>query len=228
MSQYDDQITDEVEGLVRPIYDQIKIWAHGWLHIEKVVSAAEDLAKIEGVDPVLCKIAAYCHDLGRLEEEQKGLVEPTPASPSPHAGFGIRPTEEVLRKVGIIKEDAAKIIEAVEIHNLRKYEGNNEIALILQDADRTNGFGKMGILRLAVFNCEIPIDEPRNEEDIDREIEQVKEILKSDKVSRDRMVETLKHVFEWVDVLANTKSLKNYVQEDYRVNRRFLEEIEKY
>ncbi len=228
MPKYSKKTVQDVENLVRPVYDKIQVWAHGWIHIEKVANSASDLAKLEGVDPVLCKIAALCHDLGRLEEEQKGLVNPIPGTPNPHAGLGVKPTEEILKRVGITGGEASQIVEAVKIHSTRKYEGDNKIALILQDADRTDGFGKIGILRAATFNCEIKTHKPESEEDLDSEIEKVKEILKNDEVLRQRMITTLNYVFGWVDVLANTRSLKKYIAQDYEYNKKFLEEIKQY
>lgn len=228
MQKYSEDKTDKVERLVKPIYAKVKVWAHGWLHIENVAQAAEDLAKIEGGDPVLCKIAGYCHDLGRLEEEKRGLVNPMPGAPSIHAELGVKPTREILQKVGIAGDDADKIVEAVRIHNKRKYLGENKIAIILQDADRTDGFGKIAILRFAAFSCEMPVSEPKTQEDIDRKLKEIKEIFKKRKDLRDRMINTLKYAFNWVDKLANTESVKNYVKEGYKFNKKFLEEIEKY
>lgn len=223
-----EELLKKVEKLVKPTYDRLKIWGHGWSHILGVVKAAKALAELEGADPVLCQIAAYCHDLGRLEEEEKALVNFKPGSPSPHAGMSYAPTKKILHQVGISGKDADDILEAVRIHNIRKYEGPNKVALILQDADRTDGFGKMGILRSAVFNCEIKIPEPKGSNHVDELIEQVKEILKHDKTKKERMMETLDYVFGWVDVLANTKALKIYTKEGYQYNRDFYNELKSY
>lgn len=224
----DKELLEKTKNLVQPIYAKIKKWTHGWLHILVVVKAARDLATMEGADPVMCQVAAYCHDLGRLEEEEKSLVNPVPGSPSQHAIMSVGPTKEVLEKVGISGQDAADIIEAVKIHNIRKYTGENKIALILQDADRTDGFGKFAILRFAVFNCGIDLPEPKGEVDVDNLLLQVKGILKNDPAKRRRMIETLKYVFGWCDELANTKSLKKYVAEGYKFNQDYLLELEGY
>lgn len=226
--EYNEETIAKVEKLVKPTYAQLNIWAHGWLHIKNVVKAARELAQMEGANAFLCQVAAYCHDLGRLEEEKKGLVDSRPGILSPHGGFGVMPTREVLRKVGITGEDARTVVEAVGIHNIRKYEGKNEIALILQDADRSDGFGKLAILRFAVFNCAIKMSEPKSQDEIDSEFERVKKVLRKNKDYRSRMIATLKNVFEWVDDLANTSSLKKYVGHGYDFNKKFLEDIEKY
>jgi len=225
---HNEETVKKVEKLVKPTYLKLKVWAHGWLHIRNVAQAARDLANMEDEDAVLCQIAAYCHDLGRLEEEEKGLVNPRPGTSSPHGGFGVKPTREILQKVGVTGDDAKMIIEAVGIHNIRKYEGKNRITLILQDADRVDGFGKLAILRFAVFNCGMDLSQPKTQKDIDKSFEDVKKKLRANSVYRNRMIEVLKNVFDWVDVLANTRSLKKYVAEGYDFNKKFLEEIEKY
>lgn len=228
MEKYSGEVLEQVQELAKPYYDNLKVWGHGWVHIFNVVKAASKLAKLEGVDPVLCQVAAYCHDLGRLEEERRGLVNSKPGAPSAHAVMSVQPTKKILDEVGITGQDAADIIEAAQIHNIRKYEGVNKIALILQDADRADGFGKIAILRFAVFNCEIEIPEPKDDADADRLLDEVRDVLKNNPQKRDRMIETLEYVFKWLDDLANTKSLKKYVEDGYKFNEEFYEEIKKY
>ncbi|MCX6809366.1 MAG: HD domain-containing protein, partial [Candidatus Berkelbacteria bacterium] len=179
---YDPKILKQVEGEVKPIYAEIKAWTHGFKHVSGVVKAAKDLAEMEGADPVLCQIAAYCHDLGRLEEEEKNLVNPKPGTPSAHAVFSVKPTNKILDKVGIKGKDREKILEAVKLHNIRKYEGDNEILLVIQDADRADGFGKLAILRFATFNCEMLIPEPQNPKEVDEDFEKMMSILKEDHI----------------------------------------------
>lgn len=222
------EILAEVEKLVRPYYHKLKLWGHGWKHILGVVKAAEVIAEIEGVDPVLCQVAAYCHDLGRIEEEEKNLVNTKPGSPSAHAVMSVEPTRKILAKVGITGQDAKDIVEAVQIHNIRKYEGPNQVALILQDADRADGFGQYSLLRFAVFNCGIDIDEPRDERHADELLDYVRSILKKDKAKRDRMIEAIEYAFSWVNDLANTATLKGYVTDGYMYNLNFYNEIKSY
>lgn len=225
---YSEDLLQKVELLAKPIYAKVKIWCHGWKHVSNVVKAAKDLAEMEGVDPVLCQIAAYCHDLGRLEEEEKELVNFKPGTPSLHAAMGVAPTKKILEQIGLEGKGAEDIIQAVQIHNVRKYEGDNKIALILQDADRADGYGKQAILRTAVFNCQINIKEPINEDEMDETFKYVTEVLKKDSEKRERMIDTLNYVFGWVDELANTESLKKYVKDEYEFNRKYLEELKSF
>ena len=141
-------ILKKVEELVKPQYDMQEDWIHSWMHIKDVVDNSKKLCGMEGINPFLCIIAAYCHDLGRIEEEKrKSRGEPF----LPHALLSIKPTIDILNKVGISGTDFAKIIEAVTIHSYRIYEGDNEVAQILQDADKLTGLGHRGFLDIIKY-----------------------------------------------------------------------------
>lgn len=219
------EILNSVEQDVKPIYEKLKCWAHGWEHIKIVVKSAHDIAMAEGADPFPCQLAAYCHDLGRLEEEERGLVDSRPMTSLGHAGFSLKPAGVILDKYNITERDKCLILEAIRIHPSRKYEGDNQVALILQDADRSSGFGPMAILRFASFNCELPIDEPKNDDDVKDKVEQVIAILRDDPGKRQRMIETLRYVSDWYDVLLNTMSAREYLKEGYEYNKNFIRRI---
>jgi len=217
---------EEVKRQVEPIYKKLKCWPHGWLHIVKVVKSAKKLAQMEDTDPFLVQVAAYCHDLGRLEEERRGLVDPRPKTSLDHGEMSIEPTKKILAKIDVSGQGAEKILETIKIHPMRKYKGDNKIALILQDADRSDGFGKMALLRFAAFNCELPIKEPTNKKIFDREFSKMIKLLKIDKKARKRMIETLRYVAQWYEDLLNIDSAKKYLHKDYLFNINFLKQIE--
>lgn len=223
----EDQVLKKVEVLARPTYDKLKVWAHGWLHVVKVVEAAGRIAKAEKADIVACKIAAYCHDLGRLEEEEKGLVNTAPGSLSSHAVLGVKPTEKILDKVGISGKTREQIIEAVKFHNVRKYEGDNKILAILQDADRVDGFSKMAILRFAAFNLELPIDPPKNKEDIDKKFILLDKQLKSDAEKSREMIKVLDFVIVWCEDLMNLKSTAKICRDGYLFIKNYRRQLAK-
>jgi len=222
----DQEILEKVKSEVEPIYKKIKLWAHGYRHIENVVKAAKDLARMEKADELLCQIAAYCHDLGRLEEEKRGLVDPIPGAPSQHAFFSVAPTKKILDELPISDQDKKLILEAVGIHAVKKYEGDNKIALILQDADRSDGFNKFAILRFGCFNCQIPMCKPKNDLEIDQQYKRIIKIMKQDQSVRQMMIRTLKHVSRWYDVLLNTESARIYLKDGYNSNNALLQKLE--
>ena len=137
------EILQKIRELVKPQYDELKCWVHSWMHIEDVVKNAEKLANLEGINPIPCIIAAYCHDLGRVEEERR---KKRGEIPLPHALLSIEPTIKVLQAVGISGIEFDEIVEAVTVHSYRVYEGNNNVAKILQDADKTTGLESRAFL----------------------------------------------------------------------------------
>ena len=111
-------ITTRVKNLVKPKYNELECWSHKWLHVEDVAENSERLAQLENANVNSCIIAAYCHDLGRIEEEK--------GNTTPHAALSIEPTKNILRKVGISGEDFDRIVEAVAVHSMKKYSGKNK------------------------------------------------------------------------------------------------------
>jgi HD superfamily phosphodiesterase len=212
---------EKVRDLVKPIYDRLKVWAHGWVHIQDVVAAAKEIAEGEHADSVACQIAAYCHDLGRLEEEKRGLVKPRVGEPSSHAFLSVKPTRKILEELEITGGEAAEIIEAVQLHNIRKYTGNNEVLRILQDADRSDGFRPLSILRAAAFNLQMGNPEPKNAEEIKEQVDQIFARLKKEENLRQQMIDTLDFMLEWYTKLLNTETAK-------RINKKGYEEVKKY
>ena len=215
----------KVRELVQPTYEQIKCWGHGWQHILNVVEWSKKIAQGENANSFLCQIAAYCHDLGRLEEEEKNLVNPVAGAPSAHAVLSVKQTEKTLDEIGVVGKEREDIIEAVRLHNIRKYEGSNKILSVLQDADRADGYGKFGVLRLAVFNCRIPIPEPRNESEVDALFKKLKSDLKNHPEYKVEMLHTLEFVFGWYDELLNTESARAYLSDGYKFLKSFYREI---
>jgi len=142
----------EVENLVKPEYDKLKCWAHGWLHILGVRDSSKQLAFIEGHNPVPFEIAAYCHDLGRILEEKEGIVNNSPGFQN-HALLSLEPTARILQQVGIDNSRVfGSIMEAVAIHSYKDYTGNNLIAKILRDSDKSDSIGAWGVLKTAKYH----------------------------------------------------------------------------
>jgi len=95
----------------------------------------------ESVDLDVLKAAALLHDVARAYEDE-GLVED-------HAREGARIAREILRKVGFPEEKIEKVAYCIEVHRFR--EGVTPATLeaaILQDADRLDMLGAVGIARV--------------------------------------------------------------------------------
>ncbi|MBU0894300.1 MAG: HD domain-containing protein [Nanoarchaeota archaeon] len=217
---------EQVKELVKPDYDTLDCWVHSWSHIEGVFNNTQKLANLESVNPLTCGIAAYCHDLGRIEEEkrkQKG--EPF----FPHALFSIEPTIEVLRKVGISGVDFAEIVEAVVVHSYWTYEGKNNTARILQDADKIIAFGPYGVLGAIKYfggkdyiNPSDILDNRNNSEKIQEFCNYSLSQLKGENL--EKIINGFDFVIEWWDKI-HTESARRIAKDDFEYYKKIRENL---
>jgi uncharacterized protein len=113
--------------------------AHGWDHVERVRALAVALAEREGGDIVVTEAAALLHDIGR-----QGPGE----SSSGHAAASAELAGPILQRVGCPTEKAETIVASIADHSYQ--EGRQPRCLegrILQDADRLDAMGAVGIGR---------------------------------------------------------------------------------
>jgi len=113
--------------------------AHGWDHVERVRTLAVAMAEREGGDALVTEAAALLHDIGR-----HGPGE----SSSGHATASAGLAGPVLARVGCPTDKAETIVSAIADHSYQ--EGRQPRCLegrILQDADRLDAMGAVGIGR---------------------------------------------------------------------------------
>ncbi len=209
-------ILEQVKELVKPQYEKLECWVHGWQHIEDVAENAKKLAKLENADISSCVIAAYCHDLGRIdEEERKRRGEKS----LPHALLSIEPTIKILQKVGISGVNFNEIVEAVVVHSYKDYTGNNMIAKILQDADKIgSGFGPYRILSVIKYSGGVDYVDPKEIVNNKKNLEKIKELCEiSLNQLNGSVLEKIKKgmdfIIEWFDMF-NTKSAKTLIKKE--------------
>lgn len=208
---------EQVKKLVKPEYDKLKCWIHSWPHIEKVVNNIKKLAELEKVNPEPCMIAAYCHDLGRIEEEKR---EEKGEKPLPHALFSIEPTIKILQKVGISGIEFAQIIEAVAVHSYKIYDGTNKVAQILQDADKMAGFGPWTIIAAVKFwggeeyiNSKEIIKNGKDKNKLKEMADFTLEKIEKGPIL-DGAIYGLDYILKWWDMF-HTKHARDFAQEGY-------------
>lgn len=115
---------------------------HDRSHVERVYKLALRIAREVGepVDLDVLKAAALLHDVARAMEDE-GLVED-------HAKEGAAIARTVLTRLGFPPEKIDKVCECIETHRFRKGVKPVSIeAKILQDADRLDMLGAVGIAR---------------------------------------------------------------------------------
>jgi len=124
---------------VEPFYD--KNGAHDLAHVKRVLDIAEQIAKTEkGVDLDILRAGVLLHDIARKMEEE-GKCEN-------HAIKGAEMAPELLRNIGFPEDKIKAVQYCVLVHRKSKRIKAETIeAKILQDADRIEIFGAVGIAR---------------------------------------------------------------------------------
>ena len=115
--------------------------AHDFSHILRVFKNAQIIGLREGADMQVLLWAVLLHDAGSVSKLSMGSEE----LESRHRNAA----DEFLRKVGLPDEVRAKVLYAVEVHRFSK--GIKPVTLearILQDADRLDAIGAIGIARV--------------------------------------------------------------------------------
>lgn len=117
--------------------------SHDMSHISRVETLCLEIQKEEGGDLLILQLAALLHDVGVIKEHEEG---------GDHALYSAEIASEFLGKAGLGKEVIEAVTSCILTHRFSG-EKRPEIieARILQDADRLDALGAVGIFR-AVFS----------------------------------------------------------------------------
>ena len=123
--------------------------SHRLDHVYRVLALAERLARAEGADLEVVKVAALFHDIGRAEERRtQGRVC--------HAAYGAELVREILKKYGLPEAFIERVAEAIASHRFRsKIRPRTPEARVLFDADKLDALGAVGIGRAFLFAGEV-------------------------------------------------------------------------
>jgi uncharacterized protein len=114
--------------------------AHDRLHLERVHAWALRLAPEAGADPDLCGAAAIVHDLAMVPKDGADRAEGGARS-----AVAARP---LLAAAGYVEEEIAIIVAAIATSSWSKgLPPANPVGAVLQDADRLDAIGAIGLLR---------------------------------------------------------------------------------
>lgn len=121
---------------------------HDFWHVVRVRYIAVELARREGGDCSVVEAAAWLHDLYRPEEKHTGMLHF-----GPEAQTRMR---ELLEQVGFPAQKIDAVLQCVAMHeNYIFADGGTQAsqeAFILQDADRLDAIGAIGIARVFMFS----------------------------------------------------------------------------
>lgn len=138
---------------------------HDWWHVERVWRNTNTLLKYENANPLICQLAALLHDIAD-SKFHNGDEEIGPAT-ARHFLIGQKVCENIVSEViSIIKNMSySTALGEVNYHS-------SELSIV-QDADRLDAMGAIGIARAfnyggfknrEIYNPKIPIVENRDKE----------------------------------------------------------------
>ena len=146
------QNTEELYKVVQEHFDQRAHIAHGMDHVTRVAQLARHIAEKENYpDPQEAEIAGLLHDIGRtVQEEEKG-----------HGPAGVPLARELLDRYTTYNDEVkTRILNAIRDHSGVETEG--ELTHIVQDADKLDGLGAVGIMRAYTSKAHLPAYDPEN------------------------------------------------------------------
>jgi len=114
---------------------------HDKTHVQRVYNLGMRLAEEEHADVDVVKASVLLHDVARAMEDEGKIVD--------HAVESARMAKKILDEVGFPREKIAKVVHCIEAHRFKK--GIRTLSLeaqILQDADRLDILGAIGIARV--------------------------------------------------------------------------------
>lgn len=114
---------------------------HDWWHIERVRKNALHIGESENANAFVVELAALLHDLidDKLPESIK---------------LDVTDVERFLLNLGIDSEDIAKVVNIIQVISYRKKTPVIQLSLeakVVQDADRLDAIGAIGIARIFAF-----------------------------------------------------------------------------
>jgi len=118
-----------------------KLSHHDRFHVERVYNLAVRIAKEENADLDVVKAAVLLHDVARAMEDEGKIKD--------HATESAKMARNILEEVGFPKEKLDKVIYCIEVHRFKKDMKTESLeAKILQDADRLDIIGAIGLARV--------------------------------------------------------------------------------
>lgn len=189
---------EELYAAVQEQFDQHHHIAHGVDHVRRVARTAHYIANQENYEfPLEAEIAGLLHDIGRtIQEEEKD-----------HGPAGVVPARQLLDHYtnydDTVKE---RILNAIRDHS--NFATEAPLSQIVQDADRIDGLGAIGLMRAYTSCAQLPAFDPEN-------------IIPTKGIRGTNIHDQLAFQLEWVDMMS-TKTGRAIAEKRALVMRNFL------
>ena len=135
-------LVDRIEKIVKEALEA-DASGHDWHHINRVIQNAKHLQSMEGGDPLIIEIAALLHDIS--DHKLNGGI----------LNDGGRVSKEILIKEGTTEAFADQVAQIVDSVSFKGAEVQDKVdsleAKIVQDADRLDAIGAIGIARAFAY-----------------------------------------------------------------------------
>jgi uncharacterized protein len=138
MKKQTKQIIEEIKEKVKEYMHQDIFPGHDFNHVTRVRNLAMHIGKIEKGDLGILELACWLHDLGRVKEKELNKS---------HAEISVEIAKQFFKEVGYSSQKIKDILYAISVHSWKNKAKTKE-AQILQDADKLDVMGALGIMRI--------------------------------------------------------------------------------
>lgn len=122
--------------------------AHDWAHVGRVAATARKLCENQDVNIECVLAGVYCHDIINLPKDHPDRKNAST--------LAAKEAEPLLKQAGFTADEIEIIKKAIIEHSFSKgLKPSCLEAAIVQDADRLDALGAIGILRCAAVNTQM-------------------------------------------------------------------------
>lgn len=210
------QIIKKTEKYVKECIKDLPPNVHDFKHVDRVRKWAIKIAKAEKKDVFLAEMAALLHDVGRSKENPPRIL---------HADIGAKMAYQFLTNNKLIsKKEADQITYAVACHGRG---GKGWLVNILQDADKLDGLGAIGLMRGIQGTYVLPeYIHPAGEEKTKWQPGEATKILRKQKHVGLSVIENLNFQISWYKDF-HTKSARQIARPLVQFMKKYIQQFKK-
>ncbi len=128
-----------IEDFVRESLEGNNKGAHTFDHTKRVYALSIRIGKALGANLKILGAAALLHDIGRLEEVERGVS---------HSILSGEMSQDILRETGYDDVEIKQVVDVIRTHRFSEgIEPNSLEGEILSDVDKLDAMGAIGVFR---------------------------------------------------------------------------------